>query len=155
MARLPDRPRQYRKILPKQTDAQVAEQARSQALEDPVQSAPVGTDDFQGMDFDQFLAQPQGLDYPQYPTQSFQTQPFQQQPFQQLPDAMLAPHNMTPWGPTQAGIAWGNFPGRNDDGQLEMQVDALTDQMNGMGHAGKLSIASDTEGMAVRALTIF
>lgn len=142
--RLPAEPRKYRRILPKQTAAQVADQARAQALEDPVQPAPVGTDRFQHVDFGGPF---NNFSFPQQPVYS----PFQAHSFQPLPDAMLSPHNVGPWGPTQAQASnWGGFPGRNGDGQLS--AGASNGQMFGMGNAGK---SNECASIARNTLTIF
>ena len=128
----------YRPILPRQSEAQAADQARAMALGDPVQPAPDTTDNFPNADFGQFddFTLAQGFIYPPQ---------FQTQMFQQPHDAMLSPHNATGWeGQMQSG--WGRISGRNAAGVGQLSVDTPTTQMFGMGNAaGKLQIASDAE----------
>ena len=130
--------RRYREILPRQTPAQAADQARAQSLQDPVR--PAAPDQFQDADFGQFrgFTFAQELIYPQ----------FQSHAFQPLSDAMLSPHSVAAWGTVQAAGNWGGFQGRNADDQLS--AGTSTAQMFGMGNAaGTLRIASDTEDMHV------
>ncbi|KAM0699278.1 hypothetical protein Q7P36_001325 [Cladosporium allicinum] len=116
----------YRPILPRQSEAQAAEQARAMALGDPVQPAPDTTDHFPNADFGQFddFTLAQGLIYPPQ---------FQTQMFQQPHDAMLSPHNATGWeGQMQSG--WGRISGRNAAGVGQPSVDTPITQMSGMGN---------------------
>jgi len=134
-------PGRYRPILPLQSEAQAADQARAMALQDPVQPAPVTTDHFSNPDFTGFetLTLDQGLVYPEYQTQVLQPPHH----------GMLSPHNMAAWeGQMQAG--WGGFSSRNA-GVEQLSVDTPTTGMYGMSNAaGKLRIAFDTGNLLVR-----
>jgi hypothetical protein len=143
--RLPEGPIKWSKILPKQSPADAAKLARSLALGDPVQPAPVTSDPF-ATAFEQFNDDFTLAQGPVYPHQ------FQTQMFRPPDDSMVSPHSMTGWeGQMQPG--WGRISGRNAAGVGQLPVDTSSSQIYGMDNAaGKLRIASDTEDHA-RAFT--
>jgi hypothetical protein len=126
-----------RRILPRQSEAQAADLARTLALQDPVQPPPLNTDDFQDTDFGNFgnFGTPQGFLYPPGS---------QNQMYSQIDEAMLSPNHVTSWqGSMQA---WGGFSGRNAAGFGQLSMDTSATQMHGMGNAaGTSRIASDAE----------
>jgi hypothetical protein len=134
-------PTRYRPILPRQNAAQAADLARTLALQNPVQPAPLTTDEFQNTDFGNLenfgMSQPQGYVYPPQ---------FQAQMFQQMDEGMLSPNQVTGWEGSMQSAGWGGFSGRNTAGLGLLSMDTSATQMNSMGNAsGKLRIASDTE----------
>jgi hypothetical protein len=137
------KPTPLRCILPRQNEAQAADLARTLALQDPVQPAPINTDVFQNADFGQLdnFSMSQGS-----MSQGFLYPPeFQNQMYSQIDEAMLSPNHVMGWeGSMQRG--WGGFSGRNAAGFGQLSMDTSATQMHGMGNAaGTLRIASDAE----------
>jgi hypothetical protein len=132
--------RGFRHILPRQSEAQAADQARMMALQNPVQPAPVTTDHFPNADFvgqlENFTFSPK-LVYPQFQTQTFQP----------LDNNVLSSQHVAAWGEQMQSMQsgnWGQFQGRNDAEQLSIDTSAA--QAYGTGNAaGELEIAPDTE----------
>jgi len=122
--------------------------ARTLALQDPVQPAPINTDVFQNADFGELdnFSMSQGNMSQGNMSQGFLFPPgFQNQMYSQIDEAMLSPNHVTGWeGSMQTG--WGGFSGRNTDGFGQLSMGTPATQMHGMGNAaGTLRIASDAE----------